>query len=93
MPTVRQNVPALTKRGEAGKVNVKFENTVGWSSRALPKYETASQEDYVQLSYEALRNNYEFGNGMDHAAAVAQARADLGCNCSWYKPMRCSIPS
>ena len=71
-------VMITTKRGEAGKVNVKFENTVGWSSRALPKYETVSQKEYVQLSYEALRNNYEFGNGMDHAAAVAQARADLG---------------
>ena len=71
-------VMITTKRGEAGKVNVKFENTVGWSSRALPKYETVSQKEYVQLSYEALRNNYEFGNGIDHAAAVAQARADLG---------------
>ena len=71
-------VMITTKRGEAGKVNVKFENTVGWSSRALPKYETVNQKEYVQLSYEALRNNYEFGNGMDHASAVAQARADLG---------------
>ena len=35
-------------------------DTLGWSYRALPKYENVNQKEFVQLSYEALRNSYEF---------------------------------
>ncbi len=39
-----------------------------------------NQKEFVQLSYEALRNSYEFTNGMSHEAAVAAARAALSSN-------------
>lgn len=53
-------VMITTKKGETGKTKVSFKNTLGWSYRALPKYENVNQKEFVQLSYEALRNSYEF---------------------------------
>ena len=73
-------VMITTKKGETGKTKVSFKNTLGWSYRALPKYENVNQKEFVQLSYEALRNSYEFTNGMSHEAAVAAARAALSSN-------------
>ena len=73
-------VMITTKKGETGKAKVSFKNTLGWSYRALPKYENVNQKEFVQLSYEALRNSYEFTNGMSHEAAVAAARAALSSN-------------
>jgi TonB-linked SusC/RagA family outer membrane protein len=71
-------VMITTKKGEAGKTKVTLRNTMGWSWRALPTYQTVNQKDFVQLTYEALRNSYEFTNGMSHADAAAAARAQLG---------------
>ena len=71
-------VMITTKKGETGKAKVTFKNTLGWSYRALPKYKTVNQKEFVQLSYEALRNSYEFTNGMSHDEAVKAAIANLG---------------
>lgn len=66
-----------TKRGKEGKTSVTWRSTVGWSSRAIPEYDMVNQKDFVQLTYEALRNGYVFTSGYNWADAESQARADL----------------
>lgn len=66
-----------TKRGKEGKTSVTWRSTVGWSSRAIPEYDMVNQKDFVQLTYEALRNGYVFTSGYNWADAETQARADL----------------
>ena len=66
-----------TKKGKEGRPQVNFRNTVGWSWRGLGKYDTVSQEDFVQLTFEALRNSAQFGNGLSYADATADAIANL----------------
>ena len=73
-------VMITTKQGQEGKTNVTWRSTAGWSSRAIPEYETVSQKDFVQLSYEAARNSYAFGNGYSWEQAEAMARASLARN-------------
>ena len=67
-----------TKQGKEGKTNVTWRSTVGWSSRAIDEYAMVGQKDFVQLTYEALRNGYAFTNGYTWAEAEAAAREDLG---------------
>ena len=67
-----------TKKGKEGRPQVSFHNTVGWSWRGIDKYETVGQADFIQLTFEALRNSAQFGNGLSKAAATADAIANLG---------------
>ena len=69
-----------TKQGKEGKTNVSWRSTAGWSSRAVPEYDMVSQKDFVQLTYEALRNSYAFTNGYSWADAEAAARNSLSTN-------------
>ena len=69
-------VMITTKGGKEGKANVTWRSTVGWSSRALDEYDMVDGKDYVQLTYEAIRNSYIFNNGYAWADAEAQARKD-----------------
>lgn len=71
-------VMITTKQGKEGKAKVSWRSTVGWSSRALKSYDMVDQKEFVQLTYEGLRNGYVFGNGYTWDAASAQASADLG---------------
>ena len=73
-------VMITTKGGKEGKANITWRSTVGWSSRALDEYDMVDGKDYVQLTYEAIRNSYIFNSGYSWDAAAAQARADLGGN-------------
>ena len=66
-----------TKKGKQGRPLISLRNTVGWSWRALPRYETLSQQDYVQITYEGLRNNQQYGNDLSYAEASAAAIAQL----------------
>ena len=83
-----------TKRGKSGRPSVTLHNTVGWSWRGIDKYETVGQEDFVQLSYEALRNGYQYGNGFSREEASKLAIADLGVtlggngNAELYNPFK-----
>ena len=73
-------VMITTKSGKEGKANITWRSTVGWSSRALDEYDMVDGKDYVQLTYEAIRNSYIFGNGYAWGDAEAQARKDLSGN-------------
>ena len=66
-----------TKKGKEGNLQVTLHNTVGWSWRALPRYETVDQKEFVQITYEALRNGQQFGNGLSYDEACAVARQQL----------------
>lgn len=71
-------VMITTKQGKKGKTNVSWRSTVGWSSRALDEYDMVDQKEFVQLTYEALRNGYIFQNGYSWVDGEAAARASLG---------------
>ena len=65
-----------TKKGVSGKTKVNYKGTIGFSSRALKRYDTVGQRDFVQLSYEALRNNAIAG-GSSWSDAETTAKAGL----------------
>lgn len=67
-----------TKQGKEGKTKVSWRSTAGWSSRSLKAYDMVDQKEFVQLTYEGLRNGYIFDNGYNWEAAGRQASADLG---------------
>jgi TonB-linked SusC/RagA family outer membrane protein len=73
-------VMITTKRGREGKATVSLRSTLGWASRALPKYDLVGQKDFVQLTYESLRNGYIFDAGYSWEEAEAEARNMLGAN-------------
>lgn len=66
-----------TKKGKVGAVNITYNGTVGWSNPSLNSYDRVSQKDYVQLTYESLRNTFYFSNNYSWAEAEAMARANL----------------
>ena len=66
-----------TKAGKSGKAQVTWRSTAGWASRALKQYKTVSQEEYVQLQYESLRNNAYFNNGKTWTEAEEDGRNGL----------------
>ena len=67
-----------TKKGQQGRANVTWRSTVGWSNRATKRYDNVDQKEFVQLTYEALRNQAHFDNGASWQDAEAIARAALG---------------
>ena len=71
-------VMITTKQGKEGKAKVTWRSTVGWSSRALKEYDMVGQKDFVQLTYEGIRNDYVFGSGYDWNSASSAAMGDLG---------------
>ena len=69
-------VMITTKKGIEGRSNVMWRSTFGWSSRATKRYQHVDQKQYVQLVYEALRNE-AIDNGYSWSDAEAVARAGL----------------
>ncbi len=67
-----------TKKGKNGRPQVNFHNTVGWSWKGLDNYETVDQKEFVELTFEALRNSAQFTNGMSYDDAVKSAINALG---------------
>ncbi len=66
-----------TKRGKTGGVDVNFKATLGVSSRALPRYDTVSQGEFVELNWQSLYNSAYFNSGMTDANARQYASAQL----------------
>ena len=67
-----------TKKGNADRVNVSYKGNFGIASRALKRYDLVGMSDYVELTYEALRNSAQYGIGMDLEAASIYAADNLG---------------
>lgn len=69
-----------TKKGSADRVNINYKGNFGIASRALPRYDLVRMSDYVELTYEALRNSVRYAeNGaLDDEGAASYAAAHLG---------------
>lgn len=66
-------VMITTKRGQQGNATVNFKATFGLQQRSLPRYEMVNQNEFVELTFEALRNEFFFKGGypMDYAKQLA----------------------
>jgi TonB-linked SusC/RagA family outer membrane protein len=82
-------VMITTKRGKEGRANVTWRSSVGFTSRGLKRYNNVSQKEYVQLTYEALRNE-AWDDGASWADAEAIARKSLGSTLGgeYYNPFK-----
>lgn len=66
-----------TKHGSEGRANVNFKATVGWQSRSIKDYDMVNQDEFVELTWESLKNNYYFKGGYSMEAAKELASAGL----------------
>lgn len=66
-----------TKRGSEGRSVVNFKATVGWQSRSIKDYDMVNQNEFVALSWEALKNNYMINGGYSEDVAKALASAGM----------------
>lgn len=62
-----------TKRGSDGKANVNFKATFGFQSRAIKSYDMVNQTEYVELVWEALKNDYMINGGYSEAQSKTLA--------------------
>ena len=83
-------VMITTKMGKEGKPQVTWRSNIGWSNRATKRYDHVSQKEYVQLVYEALRNDVYVNDGASWTEAEAIGRATLGENLGgeYYNPFK-----
>ena len=70
-------VMITTKRAKSEKINVSYSFNAGWQDRAIKPYEMVGQRDFVNLTYESLRNSYVFDNGYDWETASQLAMQGL----------------
>lgn len=66
-----------TKHGSEGRANVNFKATVGWQSRSIKDYDMVNQDEFVELTWESLKNNYYFKGGYSMEAAKELASAGM----------------
>ena len=82
-------VMITTKKGKEGKANITLRSSIGWSSRALKRYKNVSQKDYVQVVYEALRNDdWDNGASWDEAGAIARQSLGETLGGEYYNPFK-----
>lgn len=78
-----------TKRGSEGKSNVNFKATYGLQSRSVTDYDVVNQEEFVELTWEGLKNGYVLG-GYSEEAARQLASENLGASVGgeMYNPFK-----
>lgn len=82
-------VMITTKRGEAGFANVSFRALFGLQSRSLQRYDMLSQDEFVEITWEALRNSsYYAGNTMDEAKTYASGALGAQVGGEFYNPYK-----
>ena len=79
-----------TKRGTEGHSVVNFKATVGLQSRSVPDYEMVNQEEFVQLAWEALKNEFHIkgGYGMETAKSLASKNLASSLGGEFYNPYK-----
>lgn len=70
-------VMITTKRGQEGRAVVNLRAQVGLQSRSLKRYDMVSQNEFVELTWEALKNSYQINGGYSEASAKALASSNL----------------
>ena len=82
-------VMITTKKGVEGRSNIMWRSTFGWSSRATKRYQHVDQKEYVQLVYEALRNEaIDNGNSWKEAEAIARGKLSSTLGGEQYNPFK-----
>ena len=82
-------VMITTKKGVEGRSNIMWRSTFGWSSRATKRYQHVDQKEYVQLVYEALRNEaIDNGNSWSDAEAIARGKLSSTLGGEQYNPFK-----
>lgn len=68
-------VMITTKRGEKddNQISIQLKANWGISSRAIPKYETVNEAEYLELAFEAYKNELIYTEGIDPLLAGTQA--------------------
>ena len=65
-----------TKKGDSGKVRVNLKANWGFSSRAIPRYETMDEAGYLETVFQSYKNNQILNNGLSpQAAGIAALEA------------------
>ena len=67
-------VVITTKKGGGDKVNVAYKGNAGIASRALPRYNLLDMNEFVEITWEALRNSKLNSGDMEVAADYASAQ-------------------
>ena len=67
-----------TKKGSGDRCVVNYKGSAGVASRSLKRYDLVGMDDFVELTYESLRNGAQYSTGMDFEGASAYAAANLG---------------
>ena len=71
-------VMITTKRGSEGQANVNLRATVGLQSRSIKDYDMVNAQEFVELTWEALKNGYQLKNGFPAEIAGQNASLNLG---------------
>src|SRR5690606_34412165 len=71
-----------TKRGCEGKSGIDFEAQFATTTNVLPAYNTVDAGEYYQLSWQALKNSYQYGNGIPNDIASMLASGQYERNAS-----------
>lgn len=66
-----------TKKGLTDKVNISYSGNFGWSNPAIKYYDRVGSADFVQLTYESLRNNFYDSGNYTWEQSMQQARETL----------------
>ena len=66
-----------TKKGAQGRMTVSFSATAGVYERGLPEYERADAREFMDISWQALKNDRQYYYGDDAAAAITYANDNL----------------
>ena len=79
-----------TKRGSEGRSVVNFKATVGLQSRSLKDYDMVNQDQYVALTWEALKNNYYINGGysLEDAKLLASQSMSASLGGEFYNPYK-----
>ena len=79
-----------TKRGSEGRSVVNFKATVGIQSRSVNDYDMVNQKEFVQLTWEALKNNYYINGGysLEEAKALASDSMASSLGGEFYNPYK-----
>ena len=77
-----------TKRGSEGRSVVNFKATYGLQSRSIKEYDMDDQNEVVELTWEALKNNYFVNGGysLETAKALASANMAASLGGEFYNP-------
>lgn len=82
-------VMITTKRGEEGYANVNFRAQFGLQSRSLPRYDMLSQNEFVEITWEALRNSsFYAGKTMEEAKTYASGALGAQVGGEFYNPYK-----